>query len=71
MVQSVREAIEVFYEKWATAFEAFHDKRRRDMEMFEERQRQELELFEVKLKRLAGRERAPGAPTKRKPFFSF
>src|SRR5262245_51399700 len=39
MVQAVREAIEGFYEKWATAFEAFHDKRRRELEVFEERQR--------------------------------
>jgi ferredoxin len=71
MVQTVREAIEGFYEKWAVAFETFHDKRRRELALFEERQRQELEQFEAKLRRLAGRERAPGAPTKRKPFFSF
>ena len=71
MVQSVREAIEGFYDKWATAFEAFHDKRRREMELFEERQRTELEAFAGKLKRVAGRERTPGAPVKRKPFFSF
>jgi hypothetical protein len=71
MVQAVREAIEAFYDKWATTFEAFHEKRRRDLDVFEERQRQELEEFESKLKRLATRERAPGAPAKRKPFFSF
>ena len=71
MVQALRESIEVFYEKWAAAFEAFHDNRRREMELFEERQRQELEQFQGKLKRLAGRERMPGAPIKRKPFFSF
>jgi ferredoxin len=71
MVQAVRESIETFYDKWATAFETFHEKRRRDLELFEERQRQELEQFEVKLRRLALRERAPGAPVKRKPFFSF
>jgi len=71
MVQAVRESIETFYDKWATAFETFHEKRRRDLELFEERQRQELEQFETKLKRLANRERAPGAPVKRKPFFSF
>ena len=71
MVQAVRESIETFYDKWATAFETFHEKRRRDLELFEERQRQELEQFEAKLRRLAVRERAPGAPTKRKPFFSF
>jgi len=71
MVQVVREAIEAFYDKWATAFEAFHDKRRRELELFEERQRQELEQFQGKLKRLAVREHTPGAPVKRKPFFSF
>ena len=71
MVQAVREAIETFYDKWATAFEAFHDKRRRDLDAFEERQRRELEGFESKLRTQAARERAPGSPTKRKPFFSF
>jgi hypothetical protein len=71
MVQGVRESIEGFYDKWATAFEAFHDKRRRDLELFEERQRGELEAFGVRLRRLAGRERTPGSPVKRKPFFSF
>ena len=71
MVQAVRESIETFYDKWATAFETFHEKRQRELELFEERQRQELEQFETKLRRLAVRERAPGAPTKRKPFFSF
>jgi Pyruvate/2-oxoacid:ferredoxin oxidoreductase delta subunit len=71
MVQAVRESIEAFYDKWATAFEGFHEKRSRDLAQFEERQRQELEVFQTKLKRLALRERAPGAPQKRKPFFSF
>jgi ferredoxin len=71
VVTAVRESIESFYDKWAVAFDAFHDKRRRDMDLFEERQRQELEQFQGKLKRLAVRDRAPGAPVKRKPFFSF
>jgi ferredoxin len=71
MVQAVRESIEAFYDKWATAFEGFHEKRSRELAQFEERQRQELEVFQTKLKRLALRERAPGAPQKRKPFFSF
>jgi ferredoxin len=71
MVAAVREAIEAFYDKWAAAFEAFHEKRRRELELFEERQRHELEQFQAKLKKLATRERVPGAPTKRKPFFSF
>ena len=71
MVQAVRESIESFYDKWATAFEGFHEKRQRELALFEERQRQELEQFEAKLRRLAVRERAPGAPAKRKPFFSF
>ena len=43
----------------------------RDLEMFEEKQRQELEQFEATVRRLARREKVPGAPTKRKPFFSF
>jgi ferredoxin len=71
MVQAVREAIEGFYDRWAAAFDTFHEKRQRDLDVFEERQRKELEEFEGKLKRLAVRERAPGAPAKRKPFFSF
>jgi hypothetical protein len=71
MVQAVREAIEAFYDKWATAFEAFHEKRQRELDLFEERQRSEMEAFEAKLKRIAGRERVPGSPAKRKPFFSF
>jgi hypothetical protein len=41
------------------------------MDVFEERQRTEMEQFEAKLRKLANRERAPGAPVKRKPFFSF
>jgi ferredoxin len=71
MVQAVRDAIEAFHEKWAEAFERFHEKRQRELEVFEERQRIELEAFQAKLGKLALRERAPGAPTKRKPFFSF
>src|SRR5262249_41483421 len=71
VVQAVREAIEAFHDKWAEAFERFHEKRQREIELFEERQRAELEAFQAKLGKLALRERAPGAPTKRKPFFSF
>jgi len=71
MVRAVREAIEGFHAKWSDAFARFHDKRQRELELFEERQRQELEEFGAKLGKVVGRERAPGAPTKRKPFFSF
>ena len=71
MVAEVREAIEGFYDKWANAFDAFHDKRQREMDAFEEKQRKELEDFQAKVKRLAAREHVPGAPVKRKPFFSF
>jgi hypothetical protein len=71
MVQAVRESIEAFYDKWANAFDAFHDKRQREMDAFEEKQRKELEDFQAKVKRLAAREHVPGAPVKRKPFFSF
>jgi ferredoxin len=71
MVGAVRESIEGFYEKWTTTFETFREKRQREMDMFEERQRKELEEFQAKVKRLAAREHVPGAPVKRKPFFSF
>jgi len=71
MVQAVRATIEAFYDKWAASFDAFHERRQRELDAFEERQRKELEEFQAKLGRLAQRERAPGAPTKRKPFFSF
>jgi ferredoxin len=71
MVAAVREAIESFYAKWADAFERFHEKRQHELQVFEERQHKELEDFQAKLGKLSLRERAPGAPIKRKPFFSF
>jgi len=49
----------------------FHERRRRELEQFEERQRMELEQFSTELRAIAMREKAPGAPTKRKGFFSF
>ena len=71
MVAAVRDAIEAFYAQWAAAFDAFHDKRQRELEVFEDRQRAALEQFQGKLGSLVRRERVPGAPVKRKPFFSF
>jgi ferredoxin len=71
MVRAVREAIEEFHGRWSDAFERFHDKRQRELEAFEERQRQDHDAFQERLRTLAQRERAPGAPVKRKPFFSF
>jgi ferredoxin len=71
MVRAVAEALEQFHGRWAATFERFHDKRRRELEQFEERQRQELARFEGEFRAIATRERAPGAPTKRRGFWSF
>jgi ferredoxin len=71
MVRAVAEALERFHVRWSATFERFHDKRRRELEQFEERQRQELARFENELRAVALRERAPGAPTKRRGFWSF
>ena len=71
MVRAVAEALERFHGGWTAAFERFHDKRRREFEQFEERQRQELARFEGELRAIATRERAPGAPTRRRGFWSF
>jgi ferredoxin len=71
MVRAVAEALERFHGGWAGAFERFHDKRRRELEQFEERQRQELARFAGELRAVATRERAPGAPTRRRGFWSF
>ena len=71
MVRAVADAIERFHEGWSAAFERFHDKRQRELAQFEERQRQDLARFEQQLHDIATRERAPGAPTKRRGFFSF
>jgi ferredoxin len=71
MVRSVEEALARFHGDWTASFETFHERRRRQLEQFEERQREALERFNAELARIATREKAPGAPTPRKGFFSF
>jgi ferredoxin len=71
IVRGVEEALARFHGGWTRAFEEFHARRQRDLEQFEERQRRELERFEVELREVATRERPPGAPARRKGFFSF
>ncbi len=71
MVRGVEEALARFHGHWARAFEDFHARRRREMDQFEERQRAELEAFSVELRTIATREKPPGAPAKRRGFFSF
>jgi ferredoxin len=71
MVRGVEEALAVFHGRWTKAFEELHARRRRELEQFEERQRVELEGFSTRLRTIATREKPPGAPAKRKPFFSF
>ena len=60
-----------FHAAWTDTLERFHTKRQRELEQFEERQRQELALFEQDIRSIAARTRAPGAPIKRRPFWSF
>jgi ferredoxin len=71
MVRGVADALERFHDGWTKAFERFHDKRQRELAQFEERQRQELARFEQEIRDIAARERAPGAPIKRRGFWSF
>src|SRR3989442_757534 len=71
MVRGVEEALAQFHARWRRAFEQVHERRRREVEQFEERQRMELEQFSAELRAIATREKAPGAPTKRKGFFTF
>ncbi len=71
MVRGVEEALAQFHARWRRAFEQLHERRRRELEQFEERQRMELEQFSAELHAIATREKAPGAPTKRKGFFTF
>jgi ferredoxin len=71
VVRGVEESLARFHAHWKEAFEEFHERRRREIEQFEARQRAELERFEEELRAIATREKAPGAPTKRKGFFSF
>src|SRR5262249_59450672 len=71
MVRGVEEALARFHARWARAFEDFHARRGRELEQFEERQRGELERFSAELRTIATREKPPGAPAKRRGFFSF
>ena len=71
MVRAVGDALEQFHAKWTASFEDFREKRQRELAMFEEKQRRELAAFEERLKQIAVRERAPGAPVKRRGFFTF
>jgi ferredoxin len=71
MVRAVEEALARFHQNWVRAFDELHERRRRELEQFEERQRAELARFEEELRALAAREKAPGAPTRRRGFFSF
>jgi hypothetical protein len=71
MVRAVEEALATFHARWTAAFEQLRERRRRELEQFEERQRQELERFEDELRAIATREKAPGAPTRRRGFFTF
>jgi hypothetical protein len=71
MVRAVEQALAGFHGRWTRAFEDFHARRRRELEQFEDRQRAELEKFSAELRALATREKPPGAPAKRKGFFSF
>jgi ferredoxin len=71
MVRGVEEGLARFHAAWTRAFDDFHERRRRDLEQFEARQRAALERFEEELRTMAVREKAPGAPTRRKGFFSF
>jgi predicted metal-binding protein len=71
MVRAVGEALEQFHARWTASFAEFREKRQRELAAFEERQRRELAAFDERLKQIAVRERAPGAPVKRRGFFSF
>jgi hypothetical protein len=71
MVRAVGDALERFHARWTETFEAFREKRQRELAAFEEKQRRELAAFDEELKRIAVRERAAGAPIKRRGFFSF
>jgi ferredoxin len=71
MVRAVGETLEQFHATWSDAFRTFQAKRQRELAAFEEKQRRELAAFEERLKEIAVRERAAGAPVKRRGFFSF
>ena len=71
MVRAVGDSLEQFHARWTQAFDDLLERRRRELEQFEERQRRDLERFEAELREVASREKAPGAPTKRRGFFAF
>jgi hypothetical protein len=71
MVRAVEEALAQFHGRWTRAFEEFHSRRQRELEQFESRQRAEIERFEEELRSAATRDKAPGAPAKRRGFFTF
>jgi hypothetical protein len=71
MVRAVGEALEQFHAKWRASFEELREKRQRELAAFEDRQRRELAAFDERLKQIAVRERAAGAPVKRRGFFTF
>ena len=71
MVRAVGEAVGRFHARWTEAFQSFHERRRRELEQFEEKQRRELEKFDTELRATLAQEKAPGAPNKRRGFFTF
>jgi ferredoxin len=71
MVRGVEDALAQFHGSWTRAFEAFRERRQRELEQFEEKQRAELERFTHVLREAATSQKAPGAPTRRKGFFTF
>jgi hypothetical protein len=71
VVRAVGEVMESFHAHWTAEFERFREKRQRDLEAFEQRQQRALRDFEEHVKAVATREAAPGAPRKRRGFFTF
>ena len=71
MVRAVGDSLEQFHARWTRAFDDLLERRRRELEQFEEHQRRDLERFETELREISSREKAPGAPTKRRGFFAF
>jgi ferredoxin len=71
IVRAVEESLARFYGEWTKAFETFHEHRRAELDRFESRQRTELERFSNELRDISTRDKAPGAPARRKGFFSF
>ncbi len=71
VVRGVEDALARFHERWSSTFAEFHERRRRELEQFEDGQRRELERFEGELRGIATREKVPGAPVRRRGFFTF